>query len=547
MIRIGINDISKTYHEKVLHDLNLDIRPGEIFGILGPSGCGKTTLLHIIAGLLNPDKGIVLFNGKNIKDDSPKERGIGMLFQTKPLFPWQKVFDNIAFVLKNMGCAKKIIAQRVCEIAHTLKVENLLNRYPRQLSGGEQQRVALAGVLVAKPKVILLDEPLSNLDAQLRHEIRGELRALLKDTQATVLYVTHDQEEALHVCDRIAIMNNGAIEQVGTYTELWNKPVSQFVWNFLYISPEQTPCVKSEMPIQKYITTKVSEKKKGGEGEKKLAKEVNPVAWIIKREPRTWITSGVSLVLIGIFLAFWSFNARETEIVRFLFSSPYLVLSKIYDFIVTGSILAHFLSSAKLVFGSMVLGLLIGPPLGILLSVRPVLGRIVAPFLTFSFVFPTIAMLYIFLVLFGFNETTMFWFLVFGATQYHVVLVFQKCQSILSGKDHTDVMQDFIKRAVVDHASRWRLFCSVLIPVSLPQIFVGLRLISARTWNILILVEASNAIVGQGYLLNKAYLSFDVPGVFAHTLILALYAYFTWTLIRLVEQRMLHWNQHSPI
>lgn len=201
--------------------------------VLGPSGSGKTTLLRIIAGLEKPDEGSILLDGVDITKLPVWERDVGIVFQNYALYPHLTVFDNIAMPLKNKRMPKDEIRRRVEHIAEVLNIKDQLHKYPHQLSGGQQQRVAIARALVKEPKVLLLDEPLSNLDARLRLDVRGFLKELQRNVGATVIHVTHDQEEAMALGDLMIVMNNGRVEQVGTPEELYRRPKSLFVFNFL--------------------------------------------------------------------------------------------------------------------------------------------------------------------------------------------------------------------------------------------------------------------------------------------------------------------------
>jgi len=214
-------------------DVNLEVRRGEFLVLLGPSGCGKSTTLRIIAGLEKPDRGRVVIDGVDVTDLPPRERNVAMVFQNYALYPHMKVFDNIAFPLKLKKIPKDEIRRRVREVAELMKIEDLLDRYPRQLSGGQQQRVALARALVKEPRVFLLDEPLSNLDAKLRIYMRVELKSLQKRTGITTIYVTHDQAEAMSMGDRLAVMNAGRIIQIGSPDEVYSSPEDVFVAGFI--------------------------------------------------------------------------------------------------------------------------------------------------------------------------------------------------------------------------------------------------------------------------------------------------------------------------
>ena len=217
-----------------IKDLNLDIKEGEFFTFLGPSGCGKTTTLRSLVGFLTPIAGKIVVDGVDITDKPVEKREIGMVFQSYALFPTMTVYDNIAFGLKVKKLSKDEIKKKVYEVAKKIEInETQLFRNVSELSGGQQQRVALARAIVLEPKILCLDEPLSNLDAKLRVGLRGELKRLQKNLGITTLYVTHDQEEALTLSDRIAVFNNGFIEQVGTPYEIYNNSASEFVCDFI--------------------------------------------------------------------------------------------------------------------------------------------------------------------------------------------------------------------------------------------------------------------------------------------------------------------------
>ncbi len=218
---------------EVLKNINLEIERGSLFAILGPSGCGKTTLLRIIAGFIQPDKGKIYINGVDVTDKPPHERRAVMVFQNWALWPHMTVYENIAFGLRLRKVPKEEIDRKVRWALELLGLEGLENRYPSQLSGGQQQRVALARALVVDPEVLLLDEPLSNLDAKLRIKLRAELKRIQRELKITMVYVTHDQEEALALADKIAVMNKGVIEQVGSPEEVYNNPQTPFVASFL--------------------------------------------------------------------------------------------------------------------------------------------------------------------------------------------------------------------------------------------------------------------------------------------------------------------------
>jgi iron(III) transport system ATP-binding protein len=227
----GVNLSYGTTH--VLKDVNLDIRPGEFFAFLGPSGCGKTTLLRLIAGFNTSRTGTVTVGGGDISALPPWKRDVGMVFQSYALWPHMTVRRNVAFGLEERKVPRAEIETRVKDALDLVGLGHLADRRPSQLSGGQQQRVALARTIVVRPKVLLLDEPLSNLDAKLRVQVRREIRDLQQTLGLTTIFVTHDQEEANTICDRIAVMNEGVIQQVGTPMDLYDRPANLFVATFL--------------------------------------------------------------------------------------------------------------------------------------------------------------------------------------------------------------------------------------------------------------------------------------------------------------------------
>ncbi len=236
-MEIQLKDIVKRFGtlEAVSH-VSLEIHDGELFTLLGPSGCGKTTILRLIGGFHKPDNGEIYFDGRPVTPVPPYERNIGMVFQNYALWPHMTISDNITYGLKLKKLPKAEIADKV---SHVLKLVNLLGlekRYPGQLSGGQQQRVALARALVLNPDVLLLDEPLSNLDAKIRVQVRAEIRKLQKELGITTIYVTHDQEEALTLSDRIAVINLGKLLQIGSPRDLYERPRNPFVADFIGIN-----------------------------------------------------------------------------------------------------------------------------------------------------------------------------------------------------------------------------------------------------------------------------------------------------------------------
>ncbi|MEB3779234.1 MAG: ABC transporter ATP-binding protein [Desulfurococcales archaeon] len=216
-----------------LKGINLEIRDGEIMVLLGPSGCGKTTTLRIIAGLEKPTEGRVFFDDREVTNLPPKDRNISMVFQSYAVWPHMKVYDNIAFPLKIKKVRDEEIRRRVKWAAELLQIEELLDRYPHQLSGGQRQRVAVARAIVVEPEVLLMDEPLSNLDALLRVKMRSEIKKLQRKVGVTMVYVTHDQTEAMVIADRIAVMSEGQIMQVGAPQEVYDDPANTFVAGFI--------------------------------------------------------------------------------------------------------------------------------------------------------------------------------------------------------------------------------------------------------------------------------------------------------------------------
>lgn len=240
MAFIEIRNLLKKFGKVVaVNRISLDIEQGEILTLLGPSGCGKTTTLRCIAGLERPDEGDVIIDGKPMFSHGfvpPAKRQIGMVFQNYAVWPHMTVFDNVAYGLKLARLPKKAICERVKETLDLVGLSGLENRYPGQLSGGQQQRVALARALIRNPKVLLLDEPLSNLDAKLREKMRFEIKDLVHRMGITAVYVTHDQAEAMVISDRLAVMDQGNIVQVGTPYEIYQRPANKFVADFIGVT-----------------------------------------------------------------------------------------------------------------------------------------------------------------------------------------------------------------------------------------------------------------------------------------------------------------------
>lgn len=231
---IRLTDVDKSFDdERVVKKLNLDVEEGEFLTMLGPSGCGKTTTLRMIAGFEVPTSGQIFLEGEDVDDKKPNERNVNTVFQNYALFPHMNVFDNIAFGLVEKKVKKDEIRSRVEEMIKLVQLDGMEKRMPAQMSGGQKQRVAIARALVNRPKVLLLDEPLGALDLKLRKQMQGELKALQRRLGITFIYVTHDQEEALTMSDRIAVMNRGRLEQVGTPEEVYNHPETKFVADFI--------------------------------------------------------------------------------------------------------------------------------------------------------------------------------------------------------------------------------------------------------------------------------------------------------------------------
>lgn len=258
MSGILIENVSRHFHDNIaLEDVQLEVQEGEFFSLLGPSGCGKSTLLNIIAGFLEPTSGVVKISGKDVNNLPPYKRNLGMVFQNYALFPHLTVAENVAYGLKIKKMPRKEIKERVQESLALVHLESFAERMPHQLSGGQQQRVAIARAIAIQPSVLLLDEPLSNLDAKLRKEMQFELRNIQQRVGITTILVTHDQEEALSLSDRVGILGKGRLQQVGSPLEVYRRPANRFVAEFIgqvnlmeanYISTEQ------ESGVQVYQT-----------------------------------------------------------------------------------------------------------------------------------------------------------------------------------------------------------------------------------------------------------------------------------------------------
>ena len=233
-LSLKIENLSRKYGNVIaLDNFSLEVNSGEFMVLLGPSGCGKTTVVRCIAGLVKPTTGQIYIGDQLVNELPPKDRDVAMVFQNYALYPHMNVYENIAFPLKMRKIPKQKIKDKVKDISQLLEIENLLNRKPKELSGGQMQRVALGRALVRKPKIFLMDEPLSNLDAKLRTYMRAEIRKLQKKIGITTLYITHDQIEAMSMADKIAVMNSGLVQQIGTSEQIYNEPANTFVADFV--------------------------------------------------------------------------------------------------------------------------------------------------------------------------------------------------------------------------------------------------------------------------------------------------------------------------
>ncbi len=241
-MEVKLVDLTKSFSKKegdvvAVDHLNITIPSGKLVGLLGPSGCGKSTTLYMIAGLHRPTEGEIYFGENEVSKYPPEKRGIGLVFQNYALYPHLTVQQNIMFPLENMKVEKNEAKRRAQEMADLVGIGELMNRKPSQLSGGQQQRVAIARALVKMPEVLLLDEPLSNLDARLRLQTREEIKRIQRETGITTIFVTHDQEEAMSISDEIVVMNFGVVQQIGKPQEVYNEPINMFVAKFLGTPP----------------------------------------------------------------------------------------------------------------------------------------------------------------------------------------------------------------------------------------------------------------------------------------------------------------------
>jgi putative spermidine/putrescine transport system ATP-binding protein len=250
MAYLELLSVSKKFGSVVaVKEFNLSIEKGQLVSFLGPSGCGKTTTLRMIAGFETPDTGMIMLNNENIAPVPPNKRGIGMVFQSYALFPNMTIKENVMFGLKMQKVPKAEIAEKTDRVLDLVRLKNTAKRFPHQLSGGQQQRIALARALAIEPRVLLLDEPLSALDAEVRVALRGEIRRIQSDLGITTVYVTHDQEEALSISDVVVVMESGLMEQVGTPQEIYRKPATRFVATFIGTANEFKGVVQNNTTV----------------------------------------------------------------------------------------------------------------------------------------------------------------------------------------------------------------------------------------------------------------------------------------------------------
>ena len=314
MSTVQLNNLNKKYSDvEALKQFTLEIQSGELFTLLGPSGCGKTTLLRTIAGFNRQDSGTIKIDGKAIDSLPAYRRDIGMVFQDYAIFPHMSVGDNIAFGLKNREVSRQEMKSRVADALETVQLSGLEKRMPNELSGGQQQRVGLARAMVIQPKILLMDEPLSNLDAKLRIELREDIRQIQKDLGTTTIYVTHDQEEALVISDRLCIMRSGQMVQVGTPWEIYKKPVdhfvASFVGNMIFLQWPFAGLEHQDLNVHREIKSLSGTSIKGSESEKLLV-GIRPEDVVISNS--TSEVEGPMINLSGIVEKI-SFSGREAQ------------------------------------------------------------------------------------------------------------------------------------------------------------------------------------------------------------------------------------------
>lgn len=307
MASVQLVNLNKIYGEgtkqpvHILHDVNLDITDGEFVVFVGPSGCGKSTLLRCIAGLEEISSGDLNIAGERVNDRTPKERGIGMVFQSYALYPHMSVYHNMAFGLELAGMPKDQIRTHVTAVAKTLQLDHLLDRKPKALSGGQRQRVAIGRAIVREPKVFLFDEPLSNLDAALRVQMRIEIARLHGELKNTMVYVTHDQVEAMTLANKIVVLNAGRVEQVGAPLELYHRPANTFVAGFIGSPKMNFIEVETENATDTSVTLKLGDQKmtlarKASELSGKATLGIRPEHFTVDGTGDLFIESKVSVV-----------------------------------------------------------------------------------------------------------------------------------------------------------------------------------------------------------------------------------------------------------
>ena len=318
-VAIHVDNVTKAYGKNiVIQGLSADIQPGEFFTLLGPSGCGKTTLLRMIIGFNTIEAGEIRINDKVINNIPTNKRNMGMVFQNYAIFPHMTVRDNVAYGLKTRRVSKAERYRRADEILKLVKIDQYADRMPTQLSGGQQQRVALARAIVIEPEVLLMDEPLSNLDAKLRVEMRNVIKQIQHQIGITTVYVTHDQEEALAISDRIAVMNGGVIQQVGTPKHIYQRPTNEFVSTFIGLSNLlDADCQNDTLTFGDQYQVKLNTLRPGTAGKVHVA--VRPEEFIIHTDSTPGIRATVnSSVFLGMtqhyFLSLDS--GKEIEVVE---------------------------------------------------------------------------------------------------------------------------------------------------------------------------------------------------------------------------------------
>jgi iron(III) transport system ATP-binding protein len=301
---ITLQNLAKSFgHIKAVDDVDLDVAAGTLICLLGPSGCGKTTTLRMIAGFEEPTRGAIFIGNQNVTDVPPYGRPTAMVFQSYALFPHMSIYDNIAYGLRARRLPRSEIDQRVQEVVGLMELQGQEKKSPPQLSGGQQQRVALARALVVRPKVLLFDEPLSNLDAQLRVRMRSEIRALQRKLAITSVYVTHDQEEAFSIADKVAIMNSGRMIQLGTPLELYQEPADRFVAEFVGLSnivPVEVVETNAEGAVIRVFGQTIQSRRPPRTADKRVAAVLRPEALSLTTDAEVGVSACVlTLAYIG--------------------------------------------------------------------------------------------------------------------------------------------------------------------------------------------------------------------------------------------------------